>query len=117
MLHHRRILAGVVTAVALAMAVPAFAQSSAFEPAPGQEETAGAAPYITIFHANGLMTSVPLDKKMASDAMAHAKPLSGAIMVLVSNGKAYAVPDTKMASGEMMSQYLSFRFRSPDRSR
>jgi methionine-rich copper-binding protein CopC len=109
-------LSALAGAAMLAITGAAFAQSGVYQPTPGENEPAGAAPYALVFHPNGAMESVPVDKKTMTEAMTHAKPLTAPLIVVVSNGKAYMVEDTKMANGQMMSEMLA-TYRLNDRNR
>jgi hypothetical protein len=64
-------------------------------------------PYILMsISSSGMMTEREVMPKVATELMKHAKPLTGA-MVLVHGGKAYLVEDMRMNNGKMLSDLIS----------
>lgn len=66
-------------------------------------EALRADPYVLmVISSRGAMTERQVMPNVAAELMKHAKPLTGA-MVLVHGGKAYLVEDMKMKDGKMLS--------------
>ena len=61
-----------------------------------------AAPYMIMIYANGMVVQMPVDKAMLGEAMKSSKALGTPTVFIVSNGKAYATTNVKMASGKMI---------------
>ena len=89
-----------------AVAMPGVAQAQA----PGQAgadtsvnaNEQRAAPYMIMIYANGTVVQMPVDKAMTAEAMKTSKALGTPMVFMVSNGKAYAITNTKMANGKMI---------------
>jgi hypothetical protein len=91
----RRLLLGM--AVATSMTLPALAEDYAHDPAA-----------IMLVFPGGKVMSVPLAGKAMKDmVMAHAKEVTGPLMIVTSGGKTYIVEDMKMSDGRMLSDYLA----------
>ena len=102
------------TALALASVLSVMAAlplaARAEGPLPGQDgadtslgQALRADPYVLmVISQRGVMTEREVMPNVAAELMKHAKPLTGA-MVLVHGGKAYAVEDMKMMNGQMLS--------------
>ncbi len=97
---------GLLTAATLPQ--PALAQAPG---QPGANTTAGnlearSGPYMLMIYGNGMVVQMPVSSAMTDEAMKSSKALGAPMMVLVSNGKAYAITNAKMANGKMV--YDSF---------
>jgi hypothetical protein len=90
----RRLTLGM--AVAASMALPALAEDYARDPAA-----------IMLVFPSGKVMSVPLGKAMKDMVMAHAKEVTGPLMIVTSGGKTYIVENMKMSDGRMLSDYLA----------
>ena len=63
---------------------------------------------VVIHSMSGKTIVIPVDSKKAAELLADpsTKPLDGDIAIFVVDGKAYMIPDHKMASGRMFIQDL-----------
>jgi hypothetical protein len=106
----RRISMLSVATLALGLLTTAALPRVALAQAPGQ---AGAdtsvsaneqrvAPYMIMIYANGMVVQMPVDKAMLGEVMKGSKALGTPMVFVVSNGKAYATTNVKMASGKMI---------------
>jgi hypothetical protein len=90
----RKLLLGLAAAATMAVAAPAFAENAD----------------VMVVFPDGHTALMPVDTKTADMTMKSATAITSPIMVLVSNGKAYMVADTKMSDGKMLSDYLNSIF-------
>ena len=97
---------GLLTAVAMPGVAQAQAPGQAGADTSVNANEARAAPYMIMIYANGTVVQMPVDKGMTGEAMKSAKALGAPMVIMVANGKAYAVTNTKMTSGKMI--YDSF---------
>lgn len=78
---------------------------------PGADTTVGqelrGAPYMVMMvTSSGMVTERQVNAATATELMKHAKPLTG-MMVLMHDGKAYAVDNMRMSNGKMPYDELS----------
>jgi len=84
------------------------------QPLPGQpgadtsvgQELRGAPYMVMMVTSSGMVTERQVNSATASELMKHATPLKG-MMVLVHDGKAYAVENMRMSNGKMPYDELS----------
>lgn len=84
------------------------------QPLPGQpgadttvgEELRGAPYMVMMVTSSGMTTERQVNTATANELMKHAKPLTG-MMVLIHDGKAYAVDNMRMSNGKMPYDELS----------
>lgn len=97
----------------IAVAAAPFAQAADNIPLPGQpgadttvgQELRGAPYTVMMVTSTGAMSERPISVATANQLMKHAKPLGG-MVVLMHDGKAYAVDDMKMSNGRMLYDVL-----------
>ena len=98
----------VASVLSVMAALPLTARAEG--PLPGQDgadtslgQALRADPYVLmVISQRGVMTEREIMPSVATELMKHAKPLTGA-MVLVHGGKAYIVEDMTMKNGQMLS--------------
>lgn len=98
----------------LVAAAPLAAKADNMTPLPGQpgadttvgQELRGAPYMVMMVTSNGMVTERQVNAATANELMQHAKPLTG-MMVLMHDGKAYAVDNMKMSNGKMPYDELS----------
>jgi hypothetical protein len=91
------------------IAVPFAAHAADQVPLPGQpgadtsqgQELRGAPYMLMMVTSNGAMSERPISVATAMALMKHAKPVTGTV-VLMHDGKAYAIDNMKMANGKML---------------
>lgn len=84
------------------------------QPLPGQpgadtsvgQELRGAPYMVMMVTSSGMVTERPVNAATATELMKHATPLKG-MMVLMHDGKAYAVDNMRMSNGKMPYDELS----------
>ena len=94
MLASRKLILGLAAAATMAVAAPAFAENAD----------------VMVVFPDGHTALMPVDSSTADTAMKTATAITAPIMVMVSNGKAYMVSDSKMPDGKMLSDYLNSIF-------
>ncbi|HXE27633.1 MAG TPA: hypothetical protein VN656_03920 [Stellaceae bacterium] len=98
----------------LVAAMPLAANADNMQPLPGQpgadttvgQELRGAPYMVMMVTSTGTVTERQVNAATANELMKHAKPLIG-MMVLMHDGKAYAVDNMKMSNGKMPYDELS----------
>src|SRR5215469_18531501 len=108
--------AGLALAMVLgaAIAAPLSSAFAADTPLPGQpgsdtsvgQELRGAPYMVMMVTSGGMVTERPVNAATATELMKHATPLKG-MMVLMHDGKAYAVENMRMSNGKMPYDELS----------
>lgn len=105
---------GLLTAVAVSPLAYAQGQGGAYPTA----AYLNGEPYMLMVLPNGATTQMPVDKAMVTEAMKSSKPLTGAIMITVSAGKAYMTSDMKMDDGKMLyDTFVQHAMQDIDRTR
>lgn len=105
----RKAMLGVLMAAAVSL--PAFAQRL------NSEATGDPALNLNyelmLIRPDGKMTVTHLSSQQAQRLMAHAKPVSGTMIVMASGDKAWAVDDMKMGDGMMLSEFFTREQKLP----
>jgi hypothetical protein len=92
--------------VAAALTLPLASSFAAPVLAQEQEGQTQLERNVFLFTPDGRMIRMKGSDASHAMAMKHFKPLTAETMIYVSGGKAYLVPNTKMADGKMLSQEI-----------